>query len=118
MLTEFSQFVELAIFQMLKFKIFIKKSDFAGYLLLFFGINNKEYYLIIMDKHKLSSRITTREKEVIQLLAQGLTTKQIGHELNISSTTVITHRNNLRDKLECKNCPELIYKATQIGLLY
>ncbi|MHA2270194.1 MAG: response regulator transcription factor [Promethearchaeota archaeon] len=53
----------------------------------------------------------------IRLLAQGLTTKQIGQQLNISSTTVITHRNNLRDKLSCKNCPELIYRATQIGLL-
>ena len=71
-----------------------------------------------MDNHNLLSRITTREKEVIRLLAQGLTAKQIGQELNISSTTVITHKNNLRDKLDCKNCPELIYRATQIGLVY
>ena len=70
-----------------------------------------------MDKHNKLSRITTREKEVINLLAKGLTTKQIGQRLNISSTTVITHRNNLRTKLDCKNCPELIYRATQIGLL-
>ena len=72
---------------------------------------------IIMDKNEVLSRISAREKEVIRLLAQGLTTKQIGQKLNISSTTVITHRNNLRDKLKCKNCPELIYRATQIGLL-
>jgi DNA-binding CsgD family transcriptional regulator len=71
-----------------------------------------------MDKLSLLSRITTREKEVIKLLAQGFTTKQIGQRLNISSTTVITHRNNLRIKLSCKNCPELIYRATQLGLLY
>lgn len=70
-----------------------------------------------MDKHNKLSRISTREKEVIELLAQGLTAKQIGHRLNISSTTVITHRNNLRIKLNCKNCPELIYRATQLGLL-
>jgi len=70
-----------------------------------------------MDKQIKLSRITTREKEIINLLAQGLTTKQIGHKLNISSTTVITHRNNLRDKLGCKNCPELVYRATQIGIL-
>ena len=103
---------------MLKIKIFVKKFEFAGYLLAFFGINNIEHYLIIMDRHFLLSRITTREKEVIRLLAQGLTTKQIGQILNIASTTVISHRNNLRDKLDCKNCPELIYRATQIGLLY
>ncbi|MFC2116654.1 response regulator transcription factor [Bacteroidota bacterium] len=70
-----------------------------------------------MDKQILLSRISTREKEVIELLAQGLTTHQIGQRLNVSSTTVISHRNNLRIKLNCKNCPELISIAHQIGLL-
>jgi len=70
-----------------------------------------------MDKQNLLSKITTREEQVIKLLAQGLTSKQIGQILNISITTVKTHRNNLRIKLNCKNCPELVYRATQIGLL-
>ncbi|MFC2113475.1 response regulator transcription factor [Bacteroidota bacterium] len=70
-----------------------------------------------MDQQILLSRISTREIEVIELLAQGLTTYQIGQKLNISSTTVISHRNNLRIKLKCKNCVELISKAHQIGLL-
>lgn len=70
-----------------------------------------------MDKQILLSRISIREKEIILLLAQGLTTKQIAQKLNISPTTVITHRNNIRIKLNCKNCPELIYIASQIGLL-
>lgn len=70
-----------------------------------------------MDRQIQMSKITTREKEVIQLLAQGLTSEQIGQRLNISSTTVISHRNSLRGKLNCKNAPELIYKASQIGLL-
>ena len=70
-----------------------------------------------MDKKKVLSGISEREKEVIWHLAQGLTAKQIGHKLNISTTTVITHSNNLRIKLKCKNCPQLIYKATRIGLV-
>jgi len=63
------------------------------------------------------SKITTREKEVVKLLAQGLTTNQIGQRLDISPTTVITHRKNLRIKLNCRNCPEIIFKASQLGLL-
>ena len=70
-----------------------------------------------MESQSQISNITNREREIIWLLAQGFTTKQIGHQLNISPTTVITHRNNLRDKLKCKNCPELIYRASQIGLI-
>jgi len=70
-----------------------------------------------MDKQRILSKITHREKEIIKLLAQGLTTTQIGQKLDISPITVITHRNNLRIKLKCKNCPELIFKASQLGLL-
>ena len=70
-----------------------------------------------MDKQHMLSKITTREKEVVKLLAQGLTTNQIGQRLDISPTTVITHRKNLRIKLNCRNCPEIIFKASQLGLL-
>lgn len=70
-----------------------------------------------MDKHNLLSRITTREREVLRLLAQGLTAEQVGKTLNIAPSTVISHRNSLRIKLKCKNCAELISRAYQIGLL-
>lgn len=56
-------------------------------------------------------RVTSREKELIKHLAKGLTANQIGQRLNISPTTVITHRNKLRNKLKCKNCPELVYAS-------
>lgn len=70
-----------------------------------------------MDNNYALSKISNREKEVIWLLAQGLTAKQIAQKLHISTTTVISHQNNLRNKLECKNCPELIYKAAQLGIV-
>jgi DNA-binding CsgD family transcriptional regulator len=70
-----------------------------------------------MDNYSYLSRISEREKEVVELIAQGFTTTQIGQELHIASTTVISHRNNLREKLKCKNCPQLIYKASKIGLI-
>jgi DNA-binding CsgD family transcriptional regulator len=70
-----------------------------------------------MEKKKLLSGISKREKEVVWLLAQGLTATQIGKKLSIAPTTVITHRNRLRAKLKCKNCAHLVYTATRIGLL-
>jgi DNA-binding NarL/FixJ family response regulator len=70
-----------------------------------------------MEENLFFSKVTPREKEVVQLLAEGLNTIQIGQKLNISDTTVITHRNNLRKKLGCKNCAELIYKATRYNLI-
>jgi DNA-binding CsgD family transcriptional regulator len=70
-----------------------------------------------MDNPISLSRISTREREIIRLIAKGLTTKQIGLLLHISPTTVITHRNNLRNKLRCKNCPEMIFKATKLGII-
>jgi DNA-binding CsgD family transcriptional regulator len=70
-----------------------------------------------MKETTIFSKISIREKEVIKLLSQGLTSNQIALELNISPKTVTTHRNNARLKLNCKNCPELISKAYQLGLL-
>ena len=62
-----------------------------------------------MDKHKQLSRVTTREKEVINLLALGLTTKQIGQRLNISFsvpnsylTGIIESKGSLKELTEEK----------------
>ncbi len=54
---------------------------------------------------------SNREIEVLELLAKGLTTKRIGDLLNISTTTVVTHCENLKQKLNSKNRIELIYKS-------
>ena len=43
--------------------------------------------------------LTARESEILDLIAQGLTSKQIARQLSISPYTVNTHRDNLRRKL-------------------
>lgn len=53
---------------------------------------------------------TVKEKEVLSLIAVGLTTKEIAGRLNISHHTVETHRKNLLRKCEAKNSAELIQK--------
>lgn len=57
--------------------------------------------------------ITRREKEVLALIADGLTNHQIAEKLFISTTTVDTHRKNLLAKFEVKNTAILIRLAAQ-----
>ncbi|RYF90301.1 MAG: response regulator transcription factor [Chitinophagaceae bacterium] len=61
--------------------------------------------------------ITRREKEVLGLIADGLTNNEIALELFISVATVDTHRKNLLAKFECKNIASLIKIAMQMQLI-
>ena len=51
--------------------------------------------------------LTARESEILDLIAQGLTSKQIARQLSISPYTVNTHRDNLRRKLGVHNGAQL-----------
>lgn len=61
--------------------------------------------------------ITRREKEVLGLIADGLTNGEIAKQLFISVATVDTHRKNLLAKFEVKNTALLIKMAAQMQLL-
>jgi len=54
------------------------------------------------------SNLSDREKEIIQLLCQGLSNKQIGEKLFLSYKTVDNHRTNIMRKLDVHNVVELI----------
>ena len=62
-------------------------------------------------------KLTKREKEVLILIAEGLTNLQISEKLFISIDTVDSHRKNLHTKLNVKNTAMLIRFATENGLL-
>lgn len=64
-----------------------------------------------------SVRVTSREEEVLQHLSQGLTSKQIGTRLHISSLTVDKHKKNLLDKFQAKSSAQLIYLSIRQGHL-
>jgi DNA-binding NarL/FixJ family response regulator len=55
--------------------------------------------------------ITRREKEVLELLADGLTNHEMAEKLFVSPTTVDSHRKSLIAKLKARNTPELIKLA-------
>lgn len=54
------------------------------------------------------NRLSTREKEIMEQIKGGHTSKEIAQILNISKLTVDTHRKNMMQKLEISNTAELI----------
>jgi DNA-binding NarL/FixJ family response regulator len=61
--------------------------------------------------------LSTREKEILHLLASGKTNREIAELLFISVATVETHRNNVFQKLHLHNLAELILYAVRKGLI-
>lgn len=61
--------------------------------------------------------LTGREQEILQLIVDGLTSKQIAEKLYISPRTVDTHRANVMEKLELNNIAELVRFAIQNNLV-
>jgi len=62
--------------------------------------------------------LTRREKEILKLIAEGMTSAEIGKKLFISTTTVDTHRKHLLEKLKASNTAILIKTAVQLDLIH
>jgi DNA-binding NarL/FixJ family response regulator len=62
-------------------------------------------------------RLSRREKEVLQLITEGFTNKEIANQLFISQKTVETHRMNLMYKLDVHNAASLAKEALRLNLL-
>jgi DNA-binding NarL/FixJ family response regulator len=76
---------------------------------LFIDLNESKY---IPEDPKY---LTTSEIEIVKLIANGLTTKEIASKRNISYHTVNTHRKNIFRKVEVSNASELIILAIKAG---
>jgi len=61
--------------------------------------------------------LTSREREILQLIAEGRTNKEVAGVLNISPTTVETHRTHILRKLDLHSVPELILYAVRKGII-
>lgn len=64
-----------------------------------------------------ASKLSRRESEVLNLLAEGLTTSEIAERLFTSKRTIETHRQNILEKTQTKNTAALIKLAVTQGLL-
>ena len=72
------------------------------------------------SNHRMSTgsgtvQLSPREVEVTILLTMGLITKEIADRLNISVTTVITHRKNIMEKLHARSLADIIIYAVMNG---
>lgn len=64
-----------------------------------------------------TTRLTSREREIITLLAKGMSSKQISNLLFISKSTVDNHRQNLLKKLGASSTAEIIHLALEKGIV-
>ncbi|MBX3330943.1 MAG: response regulator transcription factor [Nitrospira sp.] len=63
------------------------------------------------------AKLSMRQREVLQLIAEGQTTKDIAHRLNLSVKTVETHRSQLMERLDIHDVPGLVRFAMRVGLI-
>ena len=61
--------------------------------------------------------LTSREREILQLIAEGMSTKEIAAHVFLSIKTVETHRRNIMEKLDIHNVAELTKYAIREGLV-
>jgi two-component system response regulator NreC len=61
--------------------------------------------------------LSKRERQVLELVAEGSTNVQIGEKLGISPKTVARHRERIMNKLNLHSCPELVKFAIRTGLI-
>jgi DNA-binding NarL/FixJ family response regulator len=75
--------------------------------------------------HRLQARgltdsfdlLTDREKEVLQLLAEGRSNKEVANQLNVGLSTIETHRANLMQKLNLHSTAEIVLYAVRKGII-
>ena len=71
----------------------------------------------VMLEGQTSERLTSREREIVQLLAEGKSNKQIARILDLSVKTVETHRTAAMRKLELNSLPDLVRYAIRMQII-
>lgn len=80
----------------------------------------EDYFRQMSDKQKTDSYelLTAREREILQLAAEGRGNKEIAELLHVSLYTVETHRGHILQKLNLHAVPELILYAVRKGIIH
>ncbi|MDD2541654.1 MAG: response regulator transcription factor, partial [Desulfuromonadaceae bacterium] len=77
----------------------------------------KDYIQRIPDKLPLTFELlTTREREIIQMIADGQNSKEIAHHYGVSTKTIEVHRHNIMKKLNLSSVASLTKYALREGL--
>ena len=78
-------------------------------------LSEEEVKAMVAERQKLG--LSTREQEVLQLMAEGLSNQEIAERLFLSVPTVKTHSSKLFEKLDVKRRTQAVEKARQLGLI-
>jgi len=79
----------------------------------------EDYVRVLKQKGAVDTYdlLTGREREILQLLAEGKANKEVATDLNISTYTVETHRSHILQKLNLHNSAELVLYAVRKGII-
>jgi two-component system, NarL family, response regulator NreC len=79
----------------------------------------EDYVRVLKQKGEVDTYdlLTGREREILQLLAEGKSNKEVATDLNISPYTVETHRSHILEKLNLRNSAELVLYAVRKGII-
>ena len=76
-----------------------------------------EIIMIVCCIEYSNETLTDREKEILKLVGEGLSTKMIANHLSVSFETIKSHRKNILTKLNASNITEALYLAMKYYLL-
>jgi DNA-binding CsgD family transcriptional regulator len=68
-------------------------------------------------KDEARSRLTPRQREIVQLLAEGKSSKEVAVALGLSVKTAETHRANIMRRLDCHSVSELVRYAVRNNII-
>jgi len=77
----------------------------------------EDYARRMQEEGAPEEQLTTRQREILQLIAEGKATKDIASGLNLSIKTVETHRKDLMDRLGIHDVPGLVRYAIRAGII-
>lgn len=100
--------LELAIHTLARGEIFISSSISASVL---------DKLMADSGDGSALNQLTSRQREILQLVAEGCSTREIAKRLSLSVKTVETHRTHLMERLEIRDVPGLVKFALKAGLI-
>lgn len=89
----------------------------SGSIYLSPGISESVVKALVSKKEQPSDLLTAREKQVLQLIAEGKTTKDIASLLHLSVKTAESHRSNIMNRLDVHNVASLVRYAIRRGMI-
>jgi len=69
-------------------------------------------------KKTLQSPLTSRQREIVQLLTEGKSSKEVATLLNLSIKTIETHRANIMKRLHCHSFSDLVFYALRNNIIH